>query len=108
MIALRSRLRVSELRSAVAREIAALKELAPSSEQRQAIPWLEIAGLSLEGAEGVLRKAERELAALDDETPEDDWDDWEEPARPPGCEWCGGRGCDICCAPGYAGVERDP
>lgn len=36
-----------------------------------------------------------------------DYDEPWEPDRPPGCDWCGGRGCQICCAPGYAGVERD-
>lgn len=46
------------------------------------------------------------LPAQDDTTLEDDGE--ELPDRPPGCDWCGGRGCDICCAPGYAGVEYDP
>ena len=34
-------------------------------------------------------------------------DDYEQPDRPPECEWCGGKGCDFCTHPDYAGIERD-
>ena len=41
----------------------------------------------------------------DDEGLDDDGPDSNPCPRPPECDWCGGKGCDTCCDPNYAGVD---
>ena len=57
---------------------------------------------------------EEELERLEDEErlasigpTDDDFEDFEPHDRAPDCDNCGGRGCSVCTAPGYAGIERD-
>ncbi|MCK6508232.1 hypothetical protein L6R53_33545, partial [Myxococcota bacterium] len=42
---------------------------------------------------------------LDDEGLDEDSLDFNPCPRPPDCDWCGGKGCDTCSDPNYAGVD---
>lgn len=45
------------------------------------------------------------LAAVGREVLDEDSYDFNPCPRPPECDWCGGKGCDTCCDPNYAGVD---
>lgn len=42
---------------------------------------------------------------LDDDGLDEDGLDFNPCPRPPDCDWCGGKGCDTCSDPNYAGVD---